>query len=504
MKNLVVLLAFFLLFSCNSKKSSLTDTENEGDDLTADETTDIGDTEDGEETEDRDKVDEVDLEDTDETVDEMPDEVVDEIADVIPDDDVDTEPEPCTDIGCDGYPDIVFAHTEDDNSTNINSYIYLGSASGYSAENRIEIPTIGAMGVDVADVNNDGYLDIAFASVKQRLAGEEDENRYSISLLYYGTKDGIDLSSRFEFPTVGCSDITLVDLDQDGWIDVITPNRYNGEGMTGSGYKINSYIYWGSETGFDINNKLELPTVGAAKARVADLNKDGFLDIVFPNGVQEYVGVFKSYIYWGSDNGKFSWSEANRTTLDSVSPETATVDDINDDGYLDIFISGWLCLTKCSLKNRIYWGSATGFDNDNYTKIDDVDGGTEAIFKDLNGDGNKDLVFASGAVDLLTQEFSKESFILWGEPSGNADKYKWSENNMLSLPATAASEAGVADLNGDGFLDVVFASHYPPTEDAPQVSQIYWGSAIGFNAANVTELPTEHAAGMKIIGTLKN
>jgi hypothetical protein len=75
---------------------------------------------------------------------------------------------------------------------------------------------------------------------------------------------------------------------------------------------------------------------------------------------------------------------------------------------------------------------------------------------------------------------------------------------MTAIPATAASEAGVADLNGDGFLDVVFASHYPPTEESPQVSQIYWGSAIGFNAANVTELPTEHAAGMKIIGTYKN
>ena len=500
MKNLViVMLVAFLLFSCDSNKTKVSDSESDADQVSVDEVVDDVDLED-----DVDSVDTEDKLDGDDTVDETVDEATDEIVDVTPDDDVDTEPEPCTDIGCDGYPDIVFAHTEDDNSTNINSYIYLGSANGYSAENRIEIPTIGAMGVDVADVNKDGYLDIAFASVKQRLEGEEDENRYSTSLLYYGTKDGIDLNSRFEFPTVGCSDITLVDLDKDGWIDVITPNRYNGEGMTGSGYKITSYVYWGSETGFDINNKLELPTVGAAKARVADLNKDGFNDIVFPNGVQEYVGVFDSYIYWGSDNGKFGWSEANRTTLDSVSPETATVDDINDDGYLDIFISGWLCLTKCSLKNRIYWGSATGFSNDNYTKIDDVDGGTDAIFVDLNGDGNKDLIFASGAVDLLTQEFSKESYILWGEPSGDADKFKWSEDNMLSLPATAGSEAGVADLNGDGFLDVVFASHYPPTEDALQVSQIYWGSPTGYNAANVTELPTEHAAGMKIIGSFKN
>ncbi len=113
-------------------------------------------------------------------------------------------------------------------------------------------------------------------------------------------------------------------------------------------------------------------------------------------------------------------------------------------------------------------------------------------------------VFASGAVDLLTQEFSKESFILWGEPSEDADKYKWSEDNMTAIPATAASEAGVGDLNGDGFLDIVFASHYPPTEESPQVSQIYWSTPTGYGPSNVTELPTQSAAGMKIIGTYKN
>lgn len=408
----------------------------------------------------------------------------------------------CTDIGCDGYPDIVFCNTDtDDSMTNINSYIYLGSKDGYSELNRIDIPTIGAMGAHIADANRDGYLDIAFAAVKEQKPGETTENRYTTSLLYYGTKDGFDLEHPVKFPSVGASDVTLVDLDKDGWPDLIISNRYNGTGMTGAGYKINSYIYWGSENGFDINNKLELPTVGAALSRVADLNKDGYNDIVFPNGVQEYVGVFESYIYWGKGPGKNAWGTDKRTTLPSVSPEAATVSDINDDGFDDIFITGWLCVTQCSLKNRIYWGSATGFDKNRYTAIDGLDGGTDAIFVDLNGDGIKDMTFANGSVtDLLTQAFAKESYVLWGEMSGNADKYKWSASNKLVLPATAASEMGVEDLNGDGYPEIVFASHYAPATDKPQVSQIYWGSKDGFSPTKVTELPTQHAAGMKIIG----
>jgi len=487
----VLLGAVYLFFGCTSNDVLNDETDNDAGFL------------------DSDRVITDDLVEDDSHFDEEPEEesdLLDESQDIyeFPDDDeLPDEPEEvtsCTDIGCKGFPDIVFANTDNGTTTNINSFVYLGSADGYSVENRIEIPTIGAMGVALADVNNDGYLDIAFASVKEKKEGDSKENRHTVSLLYYGTADGFDLENRVEFPTIGCSDITLIDLDQDGWIDVITPNRYNGSGMMGDGYKINSYVYWGSENGFDINNRLELPTVGAAKARVADLNGNGINDIVFVNGVQEYVGVFESYIYWGTENSKNGWSVENRTTLPSVSPETATIADINDDGFLDIFISGWLCLTRCNLKNRIYWGSPEGFKSNNFTKIDGVDGITDAIFIDLNGNGLKDIVMASGAVDLKTQEFSKTSFILWGLPSPGPDKYSWSADNKTELPATAASEAGVADLNGDGYPDIVFSSHYPPQEGEQEVSQIYWGGTQGFSPENVTELPTFHAAGMKIIG----
>lgn len=415
------------------------------------------------------------------------------------DDGGDTVIPQCTDIMCDGYPDIVFANTDEGTNTNINSYIYLGSKDGYSIDNRIEIPTIGAMGVDYADVNKDGYIDIAFAAVKEIVDGEE--TRFTTSLLYYGTKDGFDLANPVKFNTMGCADITLADVDLDGWIDVLTPNRFKGnkEDMNNDDYKIPSYIFWGGPAGFDTEHPLELPTVGAAKARVADFNKDGNMDILFPSGVQEMVGVFDSYIYWGDGNGRIGWP--TRTELPSVSPETATVQDINEDGWLDIYISGWLCLIQCKLKNRIYWGSATGFDEDRFTQIE-TDGITEAIFKDLNGDGNTDIVLADGSVtNLLTQEFAKESHIFWGTPSGNADKYTWSDGNSLDLPAVAASEAGVEDLNGDGFDDIVFASHYAAKDGDPEVSQIYWGSKDGYSADNVTLLPTQHAAGMKIIGT---
>jgi hypothetical protein len=491
LSNLFLFVSVLFLFSCTSKNSI--GENSDVDALNPDfETVDIDESSNEADNIYEEIQDEYDSIDEEEDFYEVPDKVLE-------DPDESESGKPCSDIGCKGFPDIVFANTDNGTTTNINSFVYLGSKEGYSVENRIDIPTIGAMGIDFADVNNDGYLDIAFASVKEKKEGEE-ENRFSVSLLYYGTAEGFDLENRVEFPTVGCSDITLVDLDQDGWIDVITPNRYNGSGMMGDGYKINSYIYWGSENGFDINNKLELPTVGAAKARVADLNGNGINDIVFVNGVQEYVGVFESYIYWGTENSKNGWNFANRTTLPSVSPETATIADINDDGFPDIFISGWLCLTRCSLKNRIYWGGAEGFNKNNYTKIDGVDGITDAIFIDLNGNGLKDIVMASGAVDLKTQEFSKTSFILWGSPDPGFDKYSWSDDNVTELPATAASEAGVADLNGDGYLDVVFSSHYPPEDEAQEVSQIYWGSPDGFDPQNVTELPTFHAAGMKIIG----
>jgi hypothetical protein len=393
----------------------------------------------------------------------------------------------CRDLNCDGWPDIVFAQTDLDGDYSTDSVIYLGSAEGYSSASTWTVPTIGAMGADAGDFDQDGYVDLVFAAVQD---GSDD--RAIDSYVYYGGAGGFSEERRTALPTIGCADPTAADLDQDGWIDLVFSNRFSGGTPSTETYSNDSYVYWGGPEGFSTERRLGLPTIGAARSRVADLNGDGRNDVVFANGVTEFFFVNQSYVYWGTDEG---WGAASRTELTTVFPEGLAVGDIDADGNMDVFFTTWMCVLYCGDASNIYYGDMAGNLGDDVEQLPEAVGGTDAQLADLNADGWLDLVLSNGGVEWDTS-FADTSYVYWGAAGG------YSDHARTLLTTSAASEAGVRDLDGDGWQDIVFASHYEPSGGGPEVSQIYWGSADGFDQGDLTELPTTHAAGLVVVGSI--
>ena len=194
------------------------------------------------------------------------------------------------DLNNDGWMDLVFTNWGNDESYNIESHIYWGSPDGFSTKNRTGLPTYGSIAHTCADLNNDSYMDLVFTSwLKEGLNMDSKKRQFdSHAYIYWGDKNGFDAQRYSTLPTAGATGATVADLNNDGYLDLIIASGYYEEeykpGITKQISKC--FIYWGGKDGFSENNRLELKEFshfGSLLITSADLNKDGFLDLIAGN-----------------------------------------------------------------------------------------------------------------------------------------------------------------------------------------------------------------------------
>ena len=204
------------------------------------------------------------------------------------------------DLDLDGAPDLVFAEFYNGVSYNVSSNIWYG----FSNNNREQLPTRGAMDLVAEDLNGDSWPDLVFANL------ESDTGYAPDSFVYWGSGGGYSTSNRSSLPTNGASWVTSQDLDSDGYTDLVFSSYYDGS------YATNSLIYWGSSAGYGSTDRTALPTEGAFRHAVHDLNGDGYPEILF-GGYRGAGGTTASTleIYWGSSSG---YGTGDLTELDIV------------------------------------------------------------------------------------------------------------------------------------------------------------------------------------------
>jgi hypothetical protein len=245
------------------------------------------------------------------------------------------------DFNKDGFPDVVFSNLGDYNFPFPPSLVYWGGPSGFSPNNRTELETHGAGGLSVADVNNDTWLDIVFSNSAgfppiEELMDYGQNYAFPESYIYLGGPSGFSKERRIELPTKGATDVEVADLNKDGYLDIVYPNA----GSFGLPPLPDTYIYWGGPQGYSTSKRTDLATNGASAACSGDLNKDGWADIVLSvTGTYLYLGKPKfpdSFVYWGGPDG---YSDSRRLALPTEASQGATITDFNSDGILDILFS---------------------------------------------------------------------------------------------------------------------------------------------------------------------
>lgn len=377
-----------------------------------------------------------------------------------------------TDVSGDGVPDVVVA------SPVSNDVIVLiaNPGTGFEPPSRLSIEGDRPSGLALGDVDGDGELDVVTANLGSDdvsvLLGAGDGS-FSPSATY-----GVDEVDVVGTAGDGPRGIRLADMDGDGDLDIVTSNtvsddvsilRNDGAGLFGELANFESRIgYSGEEPG---------------ALAVGDVNDDGILDVVVANlatdDLTAVAGLGNGVLapsqttpvmenFFPSDSaagdldgdGRMDWVTEQGVVLRrgfqgvtgqfftsdfmiGSNPEAISLADLDGDADLDIITGGFFSFGISRLLN-----DGTG----NFGTIESFDAGSNVRSVELaevTGDGNIDAVVCLQNADTIS--------IFPGTGTGN-----FASANSFSTAQGASGDSpfwiDVADVDGDGLLDVVTAN----------------------------------------------
>jgi hypothetical protein len=127
------------------------------------------------------------------------------------------------DLNGDSQMDLVFANSFSSGFAEIDSYVYWGKAGGGYDPTPTGLPTKGASAVLVTDLDDDTDLDIVFAN---HWDDRQDLEVGSAVYLNDGS-GGFGSSPYASLPTTGATGIAVADLDGTGWKDLVFSCQQN-------------------------------------------------------------------------------------------------------------------------------------------------------------------------------------------------------------------------------------------------------------------------------------
>jgi hypothetical protein len=220
------------------------------------------------------------------------------------------------------------------------------------------------------------------------------------------------------------------DVNGDGYMDVLGAADFDDditwwENVDGSGTSWTEHTVDGE---FD----------GAESVYSADVNGDGYMDVL---GAAWYAD---DITWWENVDGSgTSWMEhtVDGTYGNAVSVYSA---DVNGDGHMDV-------LGAARYDDDITWWENVGGSGTSWTEhtVDGDFNGAESVYSaDVNGDGYMDVLGAACLADDIT----------WWE-NNDGSGTSWTEHTVDG-DFDCAWCVHSADVNGDGYMDVLGAAEY--------------------------------------------
>ena len=412
----------------------------------------------------------------------------------------------CEDLNGDGRPDLVVANYRKEFECDTDSFVYWGTEKGFDAASPLRLPTHHALQVAVGDLDGDGRKEIVFAggnriyiywnrngvfrpedrtvleaegnttmfcqgAVRVKIADVDGDGRNE---LLVATREGIQIRSQDNLrkvkqflPLKYSTWVDAVDLDGDGRLDLIASKYENGKT-----YETESAVFWNSPGGFSSKHVTWLPTTGAMGCMAGDLDGKGRPAIIFNNtlrGPSTSDPDFPLYVYLG--NKQCEYSVKRRLEL-------PTGGGTNMYALADLDLDGFPELVMTSPEGlRIFRGGPKGPRRDRFTILPNRGHlSFYVLVADFNHDGWLDLLDMAYTYDAKTETLANSSVIFWGSPSG------FSPERSTVVPTYCGGNARLADVNKDGWLDIIFY-------DSRGYLAIYLGGPQGYSPERMWKIP---------------
>ncbi len=373
------------------------------------------------------------------------------------------------DLDGDGQSDLAVAVHQNDETYRAVSSILLGRG-GREFERLSGPSTEGAVDVVIAPKSEQHPARAVFANSLGGTVGERIKSQ-----VFWGSTSGFSEQNQWTFDMRSGYEHTAADLNQDGYVDLLVLNSGHAGAAAANDATLGANIFWGAADGFDPEARravLNEPDLGSTN--VADLNRDGYLDITLGSFDPQRPLV----IYYGSADG---YSRDRREEIPSEGRSIeGVIADFNGDDWLDIAVVSFTVH-----RVRIFWGGREGFDESRQSHVN-VPSPIGLETADLNADGRLDLIVASYQ-DPLAHHHDMGMTVFWGQEGG------FHSANSQWLPGFTPISPVVADFDADGFLDI-FSPHYHSDLTRELLpNYIYWGSKTGFAPRNRAALICDSA-----------
>lgn len=426
------------------------------------------------------------------------------------------------DVNNDGLPDLYFTINRGENKLYLNK-------GNLTFEDVTQISGVSgtkpwSTGVVMVDINHDGWLDIYVCNAGIDKGSQQDNE------LFINQQDGSFKDQALEY-NLADSGITthaaFFDYDNDGDLDVyllnnsfipVTSLGYNDKReLRDKDWKVSEALKGGgdrllkNENGVFVDVSEQAGIYGSLigfglGVTLGDINNDGYIDIYVSNDFYE-----RDYLYVNQQDGTFKENIENMFNHLSHASMGADMADLNNDGYLEVFVTDMLPEDDQRLKETTEYESFNihklmqekGFydqfmqntlqvNNKNNTfselsyfaGVAATDWSWGALLFDMDSDGYKDIFVCNGIYHELTNQDFLNFFandviqemkrtgkkeiaanIIKKMPSRPITNYVFKNNQDLTFDDTTvdwgfdqptfSNGSAYGDLDLDGDLDLV-------------------------------------------------